>query len=180
MGCVSEALLLWIHMGSHLPLCVPDFLFVLLQSSLTSFHSRFLLLHTVANSECGPKCFEGGKRGKHTLSGSDDHVIQGEGIISPFNWFIPLDVLCPTVDAIRLQEIKVFTEPGSSICTAPRQHYSGRTNEARHASDLCSGKRRCVLYRPGKQKSVLHPPGKQRCVLHPPGKRRCVLQVLES
>lgn len=49
----------------------------------------------------------------NTLSGSDEHVIQGEeGIICSFIWFIPLDVFCSTAAAASLQEMKVFTELG--------------------------------------------------------------------
>lgn len=69
--------------------------------------------------------FEGGGRGKNALSGSDEHVIRGEGIICSFIWFIPLDVFCSTVGAVSLQEMEVFTDPGRPFArlqdAAPQQ-----------------------------------------------------------
>lgn len=71
-------------------------------------HTR---IHTVASAEFGQECFEASEA--NTLSGSDEHVIQGEGgIICSFIWFIPLDVFCSTAAAVSLQEMKVFTELG--------------------------------------------------------------------
>lgn len=49
----------------------------------------------------------------NTLSGSDEHVIQGEeGLICSFIWFIPLDVFCSEAAAVSLEEMKVFSELG--------------------------------------------------------------------
>lgn len=68
---------------------------------------------TVASAEYGQECFEREASEANTLSGSDEHVIQGEeGIICSFIWFIPLDVSCSTAAAVTLQEMKVFTELG--------------------------------------------------------------------
>lgn len=68
---------------------------------------------TVASAEFGQECFEREASEANTLSGSDEHVIQGEdGIICSFIWFIPLDVSCSAAAAVTLQEMKVFTELG--------------------------------------------------------------------
>lgn len=69
-------------------------------------------VHLLAASERGRESFEGGGRGKNALSGSDEHVIRGEGVICSFIWFIPLDVFCSTVGAASLQEMEVSAEPG--------------------------------------------------------------------
>lgn len=51
------------------------------------------------------------------LSGSDEHVIQGEDRIiiiinCSFIWFIPLDVFCSTTAAVSLQDVEVLAELG--------------------------------------------------------------------
>lgn len=80
----------------------------------------------------------------NALSGSDEHVIQGEGIICSLVRFIPLDVFGSTVEAVSLQEMKVVYTACSSICTPPRPDVAaGRTvNAGLRASDF--GQRRCV------------------------------------
>lgn len=75
-----------------------------------------------------------------TLSGSDEHVIQGEeGIICSFIWLIPLDVFCSTAAAVSPEEMKVFTELGRPFATAPGCTITAGMTISKHShgSDFC-------------------------------------------
>lgn len=100
-------------------------------SALTSFHSSFLPVVSVED-DLGtqasppfphPNVAQSALREAseaNALSGSDEHVIQGEAIICSLVCFIPLDIFCSTVDPVSLQEMKMFPA-WSSVGTAAFQ-----------------------------------------------------------